>query len=81
MPVVIGGGGKTKTAQLSARYASEYNRAFSSVESFQASVANVSATFEAIGRDPGQLANVSRPGGLLRATRGRGRPAGWWLGR
>ena len=55
MPVVIGGGGKTKTAQLSARYASEYNRAFSSVESFRASVANVSAACEAIGRDPASL--------------------------
>ncbi len=55
MPVVIGGGGKTKTAQLSARYASEYNRAFSSVESFQASVANVGAACEAIGRDPASL--------------------------
>ncbi len=55
MPVVIGGGGKTKTAQLSALYASEYNRAFSSVESFQASVANVGAACEAIGRDPASL--------------------------
>lgn len=55
MPVVIGGGGKTKTAQLSARYASEFNRAFSSVESFQASVANVGAACEAIGRDPASL--------------------------
>ena len=55
MPVVIGGGGKTKTAQLSARYASEYNRAFSSVESFQASVANVGAACVAIGRDPASL--------------------------
>ena len=55
MPVVIGGGGKTKTAQLSARYASEYNRAFSSVESFQVSVANVGDACEAIGRDPASL--------------------------
>ncbi len=55
VPVVIGGGGKRKTAELTARYASEYNRAFIPARVFAKSVANVQQACERIERDPGTL--------------------------
>ena len=55
VPVIVGGGGKSKTAGLAARFATEYNRAFASVDSFAASCANVAQACEAIGRNPATL--------------------------
>lgn len=55
MPVVIGGGGKRKTAELTARYASEYNRAFIPAGVFAKCVANVQQACERIERDPTTL--------------------------
>jgi alkanesulfonate monooxygenase len=55
VPVIVGGGGKRKTAALAARFAAEYNRAFAPVPSFAASCANVARACEAIGRDPASL--------------------------
>jgi F420-dependent oxidoreductase-like protein len=54
-PVIIGGGGRRKTATLVARYASEYNRAFVGLGEFRASCDNMRAVCEAEGRDPSSL--------------------------
>lgn len=55
MPVVIGGGGKRKTARLVARYGSEFNLAFRSLSTFQAAMENIDRACEAIDRDPASL--------------------------
>lgn len=53
LPIVIGGGGKTKTPALAARYASEFNTPFVPLEFFQAQCGRVRAACEEIGRtDP-----------------------------
>ncbi|MGD9753498.1 MAG: LLM class F420-dependent oxidoreductase [Acidimicrobiia bacterium] len=55
LPVIVGGAGKPKTARLVARFAAEYNRAFSPLDAFSRSVANVRAACETEGRDPATL--------------------------
>lgn len=55
MPVVIGGGGRRKTARLVARYGSEFNLAFRSLSTFQAAMENIDRACEAIDRDPASL--------------------------
>lgn len=55
VPVVIGGGGKRKTARLAALYGREYNLAFRSLATFQAASDNVNRACEAINRDPASL--------------------------
>ncbi len=55
VPVIIGGGGPTRTPALAARYAAEYNTPFVSVERFTEQKARVAAACEAIGRDPASL--------------------------
>ncbi len=55
MPVVIGGGGKRKTARVVARYGSEFNLAFRSLSTFQAASENIDRACEAIDRDPASL--------------------------
>ena len=55
VPVIVGGGGKAKTARLAARYATEYNRAFAPVDAFERSCGNVGQACETIGRDPASL--------------------------
>ncbi len=55
MPVIVGGGGRRKTAMLTARFASEYNRAFVPLDTFSRNVANVRSTCESIDRDPDSL--------------------------
>jgi len=55
MPVIVGGGGRRKTAMLTARFASEYNRAFVPLDTFARNVANVRSTCESIDRDPDSL--------------------------
>jgi F420-dependent oxidoreductase-like protein len=54
-PVIVGGGGRRKTANLVARFAQEYNRAFVSASSVKASFDNVRVNCESIGRDPSTL--------------------------
>jgi F420-dependent oxidoreductase-like protein len=50
VPIVIGGGGKTKTPALAARYAAEFNLPFASLETFTAQCARVAAACDAIER-------------------------------
>jgi F420-dependent oxidoreductase-like protein len=54
-PVLVGGWGKTRTPDLAARYADEFNVPFPPVEKFAPQVAAVSAACEAAGRDPGTM--------------------------
>jgi len=55
MPVIVGGGGRRKTAALAARYATEFNLAFRPLSTFEAALANIDRACEAIGRDPASL--------------------------
>ena len=55
MPVIVGGGGPRKTPQLAARYASEFNIGFRSLESFAEVIANVRAICAEEDRDPATL--------------------------
>ena len=55
MPVIVGGGGPRKTPQLAARYATEFNIGFRTLESFADVLANVRAVCEQEGRDPATL--------------------------
>ena len=50
VPIIIGGGGPTRTPALAARYASEYNVAFLPVEVFTERTQRVEAACAAIGR-------------------------------
>lgn len=50
MPIIIGGSGTTRTPALAARYASEYNVAFSSVDTFVERKQRVEAACAAISR-------------------------------
>jgi F420-dependent oxidoreductase-like protein len=50
VPIVIGGGGATRTPQLAARYATEFNTPFVSLEFFHTQRARVQAACDAIGR-------------------------------
>jgi F420-dependent oxidoreductase-like protein len=54
-PIIIGGGGKTRTPRLAARYAAEFNLPFAPVDRFTEQCANVRRACEADGRDPGDL--------------------------
>jgi alkanesulfonate monooxygenase len=55
VPVVVGGGGRRKTATLAARYATEFNLAFRALGTFRAATANVERACETEGRDPATL--------------------------
>lgn len=55
MPVIVGGGGPRKTPQLAARYATEFNIGFRSLEGFAQVLANVRAICEEEERDPATL--------------------------
>ncbi|MEV6414237.1 LLM class F420-dependent oxidoreductase [Kribbella sp. NPDC051718] len=54
-PVIIGGAGKKRTPALAAKYASEFNAGFRSVEETKTLFDRVQAACAAIGRDPGSL--------------------------
>jgi F420-dependent oxidoreductase-like protein len=54
-PVIIGGGGPRRTPALTARYADEYNAAFSTPEQTAELYARVAAACRAIDRDPATL--------------------------
>jgi F420-dependent oxidoreductase-like protein len=50
-PVLIGGGGQTRTPRLAARYADEFNLPFASVDDTSAAFGRVRSACEAVGRD------------------------------
>jgi F420-dependent oxidoreductase-like protein len=50
-PVIIGGGGRTRTPKLAAHYADEFNLPFSSLEDTAAAYDRVRHACEAVGRD------------------------------
>jgi F420-dependent oxidoreductase-like protein len=54
-PIIVGGAGKKRTPALSAKYASEFNAGFASVEETATRFARVRAACEAAGRDPETL--------------------------
>ncbi|MFC5994427.1 LLM class F420-dependent oxidoreductase [Pseudonocardia hispaniensis] len=51
-PVIVGGHGKRRTPQLAARYADEFNVAFSSIDTVEDRFSRVDAACKEIGRDP-----------------------------
>ncbi|QNE22442.1 LLM class F420-dependent oxidoreductase [Kribbella qitaiheensis] len=51
-PIIVGGAGKKRTPELTAKYAAEFNAGFSNVEETAARFARVRKACEAIGRDP-----------------------------
>jgi F420-dependent oxidoreductase-like protein len=55
VPVVIGGGGKTRTPALAAKYASEFNVPFVAADTAVAQFGRVAAACEKIGRDPEEI--------------------------
>ncbi|MFT7648545.1 MAG: F420-dependent oxidoreductase-like protein [Candidatus Poriferisodalaceae bacterium] len=54
-PIIIGGGGPSKTPRLAATYASEFNLPFRDIDVFAAQTDRVRAACDKIGRDPGSL--------------------------
>jgi alkanesulfonate monooxygenase SsuD/methylene tetrahydromethanopterin reductase-like flavin-dependent oxidoreductase (luciferase family) len=54
-PVIVGGTGARRTPRLAARFADEYNVAFSTVADTAAAFARVREACEAAGRDPSSL--------------------------
>ena len=55
VPIIIGGGGPRRTPALAARYGSEFNAPFNSVDVFDERVGRVRAACETIDRDPDSL--------------------------
>ncbi|WP_219414258.1 LLM class F420-dependent oxidoreductase [Pseudonocardia nigra] len=54
-PVIVGGHGKKRTPELAARFATEFNVGFSSMQVVSEQFERVDAACRAIGRDPGEL--------------------------
>ncbi|HVX18874.1 MAG TPA: LLM class F420-dependent oxidoreductase [Acidimicrobiales bacterium] len=54
-PIIVGGTGPTRTPQLAARYADEYNVAFVSVADTEAAYGRTRAACEQIDRDPASI--------------------------
>ena len=52
VPIIVGGGGRTRTPSLAARYAAEFNAPFSSAEDTARLFARVDEVCEEHGRDP-----------------------------
>ncbi|WP_432536018.1 LLM class F420-dependent oxidoreductase [Kineococcus arenarius] len=55
VPIIVGGGGKKRTPALAARYATEFNLPFASVEDNAAAIARVRAACAEQGRDADEL--------------------------
>ncbi|WP_395244657.1 LLM class F420-dependent oxidoreductase [Agromyces sp. MMS24-K17] len=55
VPLIVGGGGPTRTPALAARFAAEFNIPFRSDDEIAEQFARVRAACEAAGRDPGSL--------------------------
>jgi F420-dependent oxidoreductase-like protein len=54
-PIIIGGGGPKRTPRLAARFANEFNLAFTPVTAFRDARDRVRAACDKIGRDPGSI--------------------------
>jgi F420-dependent oxidoreductase-like protein len=54
-PVIVGGTGRKRTPELAARFASEINVAFNSMDTVSGQFERVDAACRAIGRDPAEL--------------------------
>lgn len=52
VPVIVGGGGPVRTPRLAARFATEFNTPFMSLDGFQEQCDRVRAACEAVDRDP-----------------------------
>lgn len=59
VPIIIGGRGMTKTPALAARYASEFNMPFVSIDDFAAQCLRVRKACTVIGREPSSLRYTS----------------------
>lgn len=55
VPIIVGGSGPRRTPALAARFAAEYNTAFSPNDEIAARFATVRTACEAVGRDPDDL--------------------------
>ncbi|MEP1122915.1 MAG: LLM class F420-dependent oxidoreductase [Ilumatobacter sp.] len=55
MPIVVGGGGPKRTPALAARFATEFNTPFVSLDFFVEQTDRVRSACEAVGRDPASL--------------------------
>lgn len=55
IPIVVGGAGKRRTPELAARYATEFNTPFMSIEDFRAMRDAVNTACESSGRDPSTM--------------------------
>ncbi|HEX6954970.1 MAG TPA: LLM class F420-dependent oxidoreductase [Agromyces sp.] len=55
LPVIVGGGGPSRTPAITARYATEYNRGFVGEDEIAAAFARVRAACDDLGRDPATL--------------------------
>lgn len=55
LPLIVGGGGPSRTPAITARYATEYNRGFVGEDEIAAAFARVHAACEELGRDPATL--------------------------
>lgn len=54
-PIIIGGGGPTRTPRLAARVGNEFNRGFAAPDKWAESAQTVKSACEAEGRDPAEL--------------------------
>jgi F420-dependent oxidoreductase-like protein len=61
MPLIVGGGGPSKTPMLAARYATEYNAGFADVAELGKRMERIRRACGEIGRPPGDLV-ISMPG-------------------
>lgn len=55
VPIIVGGKGPRRTPSLAARYAAEFNMAFSLIDEFTAQIDRVRAACEQIDRDPDSM--------------------------
>jgi F420-dependent oxidoreductase-like protein len=65
MPLIVGGAGKPRSVRLAARFASEYNTPFPSVDEVRTRKAAVTDAWYAEGRDPGTLRFSVMTGAVL----------------
>ncbi len=62
LPIIVGGGGQRRTPRLAARFATEFNLGFRSVDDFTAQRQRVLDACSAIGRDPASMSFLRRVG-------------------
>ena len=76
MPIIVGGGGPTRTPALAARFAAEFNHRSCRSSASSSSASGCVAACEAIGRDPATMTWSAAAGRLRRRRRRRVRPPG-----